>query len=184
MQPAMQAGRLLGAIITMGIVALFGAIILRAAVAAVNRILGPQTVPNDGQTLASQEVTEELLTDSTAYDSANPYSPPMHSATATGSTATTLAVAEPSYGRALAICTVIGLFSVFINFGLELAGAPRSVLALIKLPANFVIGSIVFKLMIPTSFGKAMLVYLLYGLIAIAILAVIAGLGFLVFSFA
>ena len=82
----------------------------------------------------------------------------------------------------MGIVAVAGIIGGVINFviGLVLQGSPE--LALVGAMANLIVGflvsSTVYSMMLPTSFGKAALVYFFTILIVLAIVIVLGGIFF------
>ena len=97
---------------------LVGAIVLRAATSAANKILGPQTAtqPDDPN-------PEDIPVESgETADPTNPYAAPVTVATAIGATDSNLAIPEPSFGKAIGISIVATIVSFVISFAMGVLG--------------------------------------------------------------
>ena len=98
-----------------------------------------------------------------------------------------MAIAEPSFGKACGIVFVNGLISVVINILINLVvqNAPELAIAGlgVNLIAGFLVASLVYSTMLPTSFGRGALVYLISVLIMIVIAMLLGGISFAVTAF-
>ena len=173
-----------GLIFGLVIGSLVGAVLLRAAVALANKILGPQAAPDPNPSFA-----ENHQHDSPGVtDPANPYSAPAMAATATEATGATLAIPTPTFGKALGIAAVLSILGFVISFGAGVIGQASPAVDLVvrigSLGVNFLTASLVFTKLLPTTFRRAALVYVMYLVIAGLIGGALIGLGFLFSSLA
>ena len=157
------------------LVVLIGAILFRAGVSMANKVLGPQKLETSDQQLSIGETIGNVpvVKDST------PYSAPA-SSLATPSQITTTAIPEPSMGKACGIVLVQALVSGLVNFVLALLlqniGPTGEGVVLL---ASFLVAVAIYSAMLPTTFGKASLVYVFQILIAVAIAIGIAAIVYL-----
>ncbi len=91
------------------------------------------------------------------------------------------AVPEPSFMKAMGIAAASTIVSYMVNFAIGFLGAgamiagganpmqAQIIIILISLPAGFLVVAGMLTAMLPASFGKSMIITLLYYLIAIAI---------------
>lgn len=161
----------IGILFGLAIGSLIGAVLIRAAVSVVNKILGPGEAPLSDAPFVGTGRIESYA----PSDSSNPYSTPSQTAHAPDNGP--LAVPEPSFGRAVAIALVATILGFAVNFFLGVISPPELAVAvsLASLALNFVIVSFVFSQMLPTSFGKAAFIYVMYIAIALVVGIVIAG---------
>ena len=181
-------GLLVGVVFGLTIGSLVGALILRAAISVANKILGPQTNPQSAPQ-AIQPVAEEAgsVGTSEALDPSNPYSAPVTTSPLAASAAA-LAIPEPTFGRALVISALVGVLGFAISFALGIVGqASPAMDVLARLGSfvlNFFVTTFVFKKMLPTTFARSVLIYLMYILIVLLVVVVIGGIGFVLFRLA
>lgn len=156
---------------------LMGAVLLRAAISVANKILGKQPAANETQPFS--EPVESLSSE--PMDSTNPYSPPTHAATnvASGSTA----IPEPNFGFAIVISLAVSLAGGVIGgvFGALTEGSEvtEAVGSILSLVLSFVVSAFILSKLLPTTYGRAALVCVIYGLIAFAIFFVVGIIAFL-----
>ena len=164
----------IGAVVVLGIAALVGAIILRFAISLANRVLGPRS--------ESSSTTSQPLVDTPAefqapsVNSDNPYQSPIHASSR--EMPLQQAIPEPSFGRAIFIMLSVGILGAAINMlisALVQDAAIGLATPLFSLLLNFLITCGVLTAMLPTSFIRAVLVYLFCMLISVGLFVVIAG---------
>ena len=152
-----------------------GAVFLRASISLANKVFSPEV---SGYRPPPRQLPSDNIS-SAMPDPSNPYAAPSTPmAPAYGGTFRP-AIPEPSFGKAMGIVAVAGIVGGVINIviGLVLQGSPE--LALVggfaNLLVGFLVSSTVYSMMLPTSFGRAALVYLFTILIVIAIAVVVGG---------
>lgn len=183
----------IGALIGLTIGSLIGAVLLRAAISAANKILGPQAPSQAGPIEAEPIMATtppEPVESAAPTDPANPYSAPAMAAnagTASGAEAT-LAIPHPTFGKALGIAAVMSILSFVLSFAMGVVGQTSKTIALLaplfSLSLNFLVTSFVLSKMLPTTFARSILVYVMYVLIALLIAVVVGGIGFVLFRLA
>jgi hypothetical protein len=165
---------------------LFGAVILRAACSWYNWMVGRKRT----QPIAalSQTVPEQFP----AADD-NPYAASVVQPQAGDDP--TVGVPEPSFGQAWLISFVTILVNAIVGFivglavgaGVEAAGADGASLGkvalLVSIPVSFLVFAGMLTAMLPTSFGRALIVTLLYLAVSLLIAVVIGGIAFIVMFF-
>jgi len=175
-----------------------GALLLRAAVSLANKVLGPvgpPAMPESGLPIssdgfkpqASDESPFAIQTQMPAEPSdldGNPFATPAVAATGAIPSApgTRNAIKEPDFGKAMGIVFLSGVATGILNFLFGLISSEVRVEPILVIPLNLVLGVLItifiYAGMLPTTFGKAALVYLFYVLIAIAVAGGIFGVVF------
>jgi len=156
---------------------LVGAIILRAAVAVVNKILGSRSGPESHSSHQSDLDIQQPMLDPT-----NPYSAP-----AVAATGRSPGIPEPSFGKAFLIAAVASIVGVVIRgaigaaLGPVVGGDPMLGLAVSvgSLVVNFLFACLIFSKMLPTTLGRAAGVYAAYLGIVLVVGIVILAIVFL-----
>jgi len=143
---------------------LIGAILFRAGVSLANKVLGPQAIELSDK---EQPVGETFINAPVAKN-ANPYAAPA-SPSAKLSQANTAAIPEPNMGKACGIVLVHALIAGMINFFVYLLLQDSLAASLANLILGFLLATSVYSAMLPTTFGRAALVYVFQMLIALAI---------------
>jgi len=151
--------------------ALIGAVFLRAGISLANRTLGPIKVefPQQPQSLPDQfGVADPVVSiDEPIVDNSNPYASPA-SYTAPPRDVVTYAIPEPAFGKATGIVLIQSLVAGVINFVAAVLlerHVDGSIIFVAILFVNFLVASIVYTLMLPTSYGKAVLVCMFQALV-------------------
>ena len=160
------SGLLVGSLIVLVIIVPIAGILLRAGVSFANKLLGPKPVTG-GSDRAETWADEHATTMSSPVEAAgsepvNPYRTPRH--------AESLAVVPvgvipaPSFGYACGIAFVAGFVNLISTGVIEALFSPASgglAYIALKLFANVVVYMTIYKFMLPTSFGRAALVWFL-----------------------
>lgn len=175
----MLFGLLIGAVIGLLVFSLIGAVALRASIALLNKLL-PGSNSHPGIPAMGPEFAPPPAApvDYHGGDPANPFSAPATLGYAANApqTRTARALREPSFVHAFGIMFVIALCSTVFNFvkNIVMSASGDQVVeiagSLVGMVVNFLIASAVIKLMLPTTFGKAFLAYLLAAIMLFGIL--------------
>lgn len=159
-----------------------GAALLRAAVSLANRFLAPIQVVQD----ATDYHSPLAASDESLADESNPYASPLGDL-APEQTGSTPALPVPSMVYASGIILVqallTGMWRVLIDGIVDPPASMAIVVAVGNLFIGFLIASAVYRTMLPTSFGKAMLVYLINILLITVIAVVVGGVVFVFTTF-
>ena len=145
------------------VIVLIGSVFLRAAVSLANRTMGPQNVEFPDQPKSSSQfggAESVASSDEPLVDNSNPYAAPATYAVPSQQV-TTRAIPEPDFNKAAAIMLVQTLVAGVINFfvgGLMARNVHDGIVFVTILFVNFLVASIVYTLMLPTSYGRAVLV--------------------------
>lgn len=154
---------------------LIGAVLLRVSVGISNRILG---VKRDSSRSASVAHFGGAM--ESAVDDSNPFAPPATPSIAIDiSRSATEGVPEPRFGSACVIVLAAGLLSVIAGSLIGLLGSlGKSSTLMIQFNSqvvSFGVAVLVYKTMLPTSAGRAALVYVTQAIIAILVAVVVVG---------
>jgi hypothetical protein len=174
-----EIGGVLAGLVCQSVIgSLVGAVILRAACAWYNSMVGRSrhraAVPG-----SQAEITQFPAA------SDNPYEAPTV-ASHWGATNEDVGVPEPDFGKAWLISFVTVLTNAFVGFILGImvgaggaaAGARNENMVMlaslaVSLPASFLVSAALLTVMLPTSFGRAFIVTLLYLVISLLVLLAI-----------
>ena len=168
MQPGgVMVGVMIGMTFGLTIGVVIGAVIFRAAVALANKLLGGEQVTHFAP--AGTEPSSEVI------DVSNPYSSPSQPS----QTVETLvgAIPEPGFGRACLIVLIASIIGFVINFLVGFQGnvLPQAAVMSLTLLVGFLVSTLIYKWMLPTTLPRAALVYLFQILIILAIALMIGG---------
>jgi len=162
------------------VVSVILAVLLRASISISNKILAPST--NEFEERRT-EFSPPPSPPNIAPDDGNPFASPTTSTPrqfeAPGQIVTQ-AVPQPNFGRALTIT----LLHTLIGFGINTAFAIAlgDSYSLVQIAVGAVVATILYSQMLPTTAGRALLVYFFQLLIMIAIVVAIAVVVFLTAS--
>lgn len=147
-----------------------GAVLLRAAVHIANQVVGNR--PSSSNTQFGYP-GESYGTSRGMLDESNPFAVPTVQTIAADVSQGT-GIPTPDFGRACLIVFVNGLvsFGLGLVLGLFLGGVESRILAQVL---GIGVSIVVYQNMLPTSFGRAALVWLFQFLIVLAIVIVIVG---------
>ena len=171
--------------------AVIGAVLLRAGVSMANKLLGSQLVGReplqpigppgtfnpDPVTTTPNPIVETLPT-----EQGNPYaSPAVNAMPVAPSPQLQKAIREPSFGHAIGIVFLQLIATTMVNFAIGLAIPGESTGAILAFVLGFFITTGIYAGMLPTSYGKAFLVYVfvlsISFVVVLGILAVIVGIS-------
>lgn len=198
-----MASLLFATVLGLAIGALIGGVLLRAAIALANKVFKPERLTSDTQrpleanlgnryesqpnfdSLGDQQLNDTPVSSnpyagpsnqnsSNTPSDSNPYTAPINYGTPAKAARrnTKLAIPEPAYSHACGITLVQGLVSSLINF-VVLGVAPMEIGPILSIGTGFVVAVFVYGLMLPTTAGKAVVIYLFQILIVIAIMLVL-----------
>lgn len=165
--------------VVFGIAVLVGAVIFRAAVHLANKVVGGRSGgPTNTQ---FGYPSDSFGTGGGSFDESNPFATPMTRTIAVDSSAG-YGIPEPTFGRACLIVFVNGLVAFGIGIVLGFlgvaAGAGPGEIRLISQILGIVVAILVYQAMLPTTIGRAALVWLFQLLIIFAIVLVIVAVVF------
>lgn len=177
------APMLVGAAIVLAVYSLLGAVALKATIGLLNQLLPTTTT----QPPASSEPGADSTPAPVAYqssDSTNPFSAPA-TAGYDASVPETRVMRDPSFAHAfgimsvVAFCTMVANF--LINFSMWTSGNPSVISvasiifpgSLVGTVAHILMPAAILKLMLPTTFRKALLVVLIIGACIVLVVVVI-----------
>lgn len=170
------AGLFVGLIFGLAIGVPIAAVLLRAGVSITNRILGASTAVSN---LADAEA--DVATDSTA-DVLNPFAAPTVRSDAGNGIGPVRGIEEPIFSRACEIVFKQMIIGIVVNFAVGFMGGYGRlnplILALSGQVLYFLFAVLIYKSMLPTSPGRAVLVYVTQLLLVIAIGVVVVGIYF------
>ena len=153
---------------------LIGAVLLRAAVALYNKFHPSYQQDESSERASSEDHQNELAPAAqvAVQETDNPYATPQTIAVA-ASAARTVAIPGPSYLKAFGICFVALILNVvglaLVGFFLGFVGLVpgEAVVSSLMFVMSFFVLTTVLKLMLPTSFGRSVLVSVAFILIAL-----------------
>lgn len=174
-----MGGGLICLLPALGIGIVIGAVIFRAAVHIANKIVGGR---NSGPTNTQFGYPGDSFgTGGGSFDESNPFATPM-TRTIAVDPSVGFGIPEPTFGRACLIVFVNGLVAFGIGIVLGLIGGGVGVgQREIQVVAQFlgiVVSIVVYQAMLPTTIGRAALVWLFQLLIILAIVVVIVAVLF------
>ncbi len=163
-------------------------LMLRGSVALANRIIGPVDPLQNTDKAGIQP--ESILTDDTqqsepsARDMSNPFSAPTTSSTLSEVVGDGRAIPTPGFFRALAIVVIqwiaATIVSTFVGMMIDLSIDVTLTIGMIKVAIEwlvmFLIASLIFRQMAPTTFPRSMLVTGLTAVTSIGFMIAIGGL--------
>jgi hypothetical protein len=169
--------------VVFGIAVLVGAVIFRAAVNLANKVVGGR---GGGPTNTQFGYSGDSFgSGGGSFDESNPFAQPMTRTIAVDPSVGS-GIPEPTFGRACLIVFVNGLVAFGLGIVMGLiggnAGADQGTIRLLSQILGIVVAIVVYQAMLPTTIGRAALVWLFQLLIifaiALVILAVIFATGF------
>lgn len=157
------------------------AVLLRASISISNKILPPSTSHfEETRTEFSPPPSTPTSTPNIAPDDGNPFASPTTSTPrqfeAPGQIVTH-AVPQPNFGRALTITLLYTLIGFGINTAFAIALGDSY--SLVQIAVGAVVATLLYSKMLPTTAGRALLVYFFQMLIMIAIVVAIVVVVFL-----
>lgn len=164
--------------VVFGIAVLVGAVIFRAAVHLANKVVGGRS----GGPANSQfgYPSDSFGTGGGSLDESNPFATPM-TRTIAVDPSVGYGIPEPTFGRACLIVFVNGLVAFGIGIILGFVGAAvggQVPIRLVSQILGIVVAIVVYQAMLPTTLGRAALVWLFQLLIVIAVVLVIMAVVF------
>ncbi len=165
--------------VVLGIGVLVGAVIFRAAVHLANKVVGGRSSgPTNSQFGYSND---SFGSGASSFDESNPFATPMTRTIAVDPSAG-YGIPEPTFGRACLIVFVNGLVAfgigIILGFLGVAAGVGQGEIRLLSQILGIVVAIVVYQAMLPTTIGRAALVWLFQLLIVFAVVLVIVAVVF------